>query len=447
MSSIFDSPIFETVLSMILVCAMLSLLVSSLTELINSYFNERGKQLYNTISKLFDDNVNINFGQLIYNHPMVTNLRKDNKTYPQYISDAMFSQVMIEVVSNFAREYKYDEEKKSIVMQVAKDANGLPVHEDLFTRFKAGVEKMEHTSIKLLLLNMADKATSMAKGDSSTSEIASLEKQLKQWYNDQMDRMTGWYKEVIKKKLLIVGFIVAIVLNVNAIHVFQTIYRNPQLRSELTAISERVAENYEKVKSDTSLTDLQKETKAMQMSKIISIKKDSTQLSEIKDALGQMQKLDTAFNKIISKVMKLDSIDKIHDSLRRIKLAEDFKNTYDRIDEIEALGLPIGWKLNEPPLCWLATKDTANKKFLHRILINNVFINRDSLITKLKSDHIDKYFINYVKPSFWNWVFYLIGICITAFSVSMGAPFWFDLLLKFVNIRKAGKKPLTTTND
>jgi hypothetical protein len=378
---------------------------------------------------------------------MVTNLRKDNKTYPQYISDAMFSQVMIEVVSNFAREYKYDENKKSIVMQVAKDANGLPIHEDLFTRFKAGVEKMEHTSIKLLLLNMVDKATAMSGQGTNTTPIASLEKQLKQWYNDQMDRMTGWYKDVIKKKLLIVGFIVAIVLNVNAIHVFQTIYRNPQLRSELTAISERVAENYEKVKSDTSLTDLQKAEKAVKMSNITSAKRDSTQLSNLRDVLAQSQKLDTVLNKIINQVITLDSIERINDSLRKNKLAEDFKNTYDRINEIEALGLPIGWKLNEPPLCWLATKDTANKKFLHRILINNVFINRDSLITKLKSDHIDKYFINYVKPSFWNWVFYVIGIFITAFSVSMGAPFWFDLLLKFVNIRKAGKKPLTTTND
>jgi len=35
----------------------------------------------------------------------------------------------------------------------------------------------------------------------------------------------------------------------------------------------------------------------------------------------------------------------------------------------------------------------------------------------------------------------LLGLIITAIAVSQGAPFWFDLLQKLVNIRLAGKKP------
>src|ERR1700741_130798 len=111
MSSLFDSPIFETALSIILICIILSLLVSSITELVNGYLNERGKQLYNTISKLFDDKINVNFGQLLYSHPMIANLRKDEHSFPTYISDAMFSQVIIEVVSNYSREFKFDADK------------------------------------------------------------------------------------------------------------------------------------------------------------------------------------------------------------------------------------------------------------------------------------------------------------------------------------------------
>jgi len=38
---------------------------------------------------------------------------------------------------------------------------------------------------------------------------------------------------------------------------------------------------------------------------------------------------------------------------------------------------------------------------------------------------------------------YVLGIFITAVSLSFGAPFWFDLLLKFVNVRRAGPKPQT----
>jgi hypothetical protein len=35
----------------------------------------------------------------------------------------------------------------------------------------------------------------------------------------------------------------------------------------------------------------------------------------------------------------------------------------------------------------------------------------------------------------------LLGWLITAFAVSLGAPFWFDLLNKFVNVRASGKAP------
>jgi hypothetical protein len=35
----------------------------------------------------------------------------------------------------------------------------------------------------------------------------------------------------------------------------------------------------------------------------------------------------------------------------------------------------------------------------------------------------------------------LIGLLLTAFAVSLGAPFWFDLLNKFVNLRASGPPP------
>jgi len=34
-----------------------------------------------------------------------------------------------------------------------------------------------------------------------------------------------------------------------------------------------------------------------------------------------------------------------------------------------------------------------------------------------------------------------IGILLTAMAVSLGAPFWFDILKKFMSIRAVGKSP------
>lgn len=41
----------------------------------------------------------------------------------------------------------------------------------------------------------------------------------------------------------------------------------------------------------------------------------------------------------------------------------------------------------------------------------------------------------------WLWASKIIGLLITTLAVSLGAPFWFDLLNKFVNLRQSGTVP------
>ncbi|HWB27905.1 MAG TPA: hypothetical protein VG738_20675 [Chitinophagaceae bacterium] len=52
---------------------------------------------------------------------------------------------------------------------------------------------------------------------------------------------------------------------------------------------------------------------------------------------------------------------------------------------------------------------------------------------------------NGIDGTCWHWVLSLLikigGWLITAFAVMLGAPFWFDLMNKFINLRGSGKKP------
>ena len=43
--------------------------------------------------------------------------------------------------------------------------------------------------------------------------------------------------------------------------------------------------------------------------------------------------------------------------------------------------------------------------------------------------------------SFGGWLLKIVGLAFSALAVSLGAPFWFDLLQKFVRIRGSGKEP------
>lgn len=49
-------------------------------------------------------------------------------------------------------------------------------------------------------------------------------------------------------------------------------------------------------------------------------------------------------------------------------------------------------------------------------------------------------------PSGLAWLTKIFGFALTAFAISLGAPFWFDLLSQFMNIRGAGIKPDRTAS-
>jgi hypothetical protein len=392
----FSSPLFETIICLILVYALLSLLVSTITEAVNSYFKERGTLLFNTLSRLFEDNINVNFGQLLYSHPMIANLKKDRNSLPQYISPQMFSNTLIDVVSNYAKQYELDPENKNFILK--ED------HKDIFERFKAGIDQMKHTSLKLVLMNMVEKSVVSAENKagnvhSTYNELDLLQQQLQQWFNDQMERTSGWYKTYMRTRLFWISLAVALSLNVDSIHLFQTLYRAPDLRAQLQPIAENLAGNYSRQNADTSLTALQKAYKA---AAITEIKNDSAEVDS---------SLINKTAQIINQLKQIDSLTRNYDSSRQHALDQ----TSVQIDQLAALGLPIGWNKDQAPLSW------SHKQ-------------------KSKSSG---YFEQHKVPTFWNIVSYLIGIIITAISLSFGAPFWFDLLLKAINIRRAGTKPST----
>jgi hypothetical protein len=53
------------------------------------------------------------------------------------------------------------------------------------------------------------------------------------------------------------------------------------------------------------------------------------------------------------------------------------------------------------------------------------------------------------RPNPSAWVFSLTGWLVTGFAISLGAPFWFDLLqnLMNINVRGAGPKPASTSGS
>lgn len=84
-------------------------------------------------------------------------------------------------------------------------------------------------------------------------------------------------------------------------------------------------------------------------------------------------------------------------------LEEIYGHLKRQIGQIEQLGIPIGWNNSLPD-------------------------NKFSKAQKI-----------------WWWVTKFLGLILTVFAASLGAPFWFDILNKIISIRSAGKTPEEVT--
>jgi hypothetical protein len=43
------------------------------------------------------------------------------------------------------------------------------------------------------------------------------------------------------------------------------------------------------------------------------------------------------------------------------------------------------------------------------------------------------------------WLLKILGIALSSFAIALGAPFWFDVLNKIINVRLSGNPPKTTS--
>ena len=113
--NITSNPIFDIIISLTLIYALLSILVSMGIEWINYYSDQRSKMLKESIVKLLSDVNNLNYGELFYNHISIQSLTKirprrhwmflfenknaaPKKTFPSYVSSSMFADVLIDTI-------------------------------------------------------------------------------------------------------------------------------------------------------------------------------------------------------------------------------------------------------------------------------------------------------------------------------------------------------------
>lgn len=408
-----DSPYLDTIISLVLVYALLSVLVSIMLEAWNKRIKHRGVFLQKVVYRLLDDPLNRNFGYLIYQHPIINKMRKDGNSYPHYIPAEGFANALIDTLADQALKFRYTraEDGTYLLEQVVATVDGrsvvLTAGEDvpLELRLRAGVRTMADSEFKRLLTNFIDRNLRPYKPDPTKMEevlrldMDKLKVELGRWFDDYMDRASGEYKNDQRGKLRFLGLVVALVLNVDSLHLAKVFLLDKDLRDSMVIEAERVSDNYEEQKKQVALDTL-----------------SNDQLLHLMGA----RHIDT----ILSDTAKFRVAQLIADTQLTI-----YQHQAEQVlDLVRRWQLPLGWNPSEAPLSWFGGR--------HLKVVPTEF--------KPSQRAVLRHFQQRNTWSKMNVLKWLAGILVTTWALSFGAPFWFETLVKLINIRRSGPKPKTT---
>lgn len=302
----FGSDILDVLIGLFLVFFLFSLLCSGVNELILGHLKRlRATMLEAGIRKLLGDP---KIADAFFSHPLITGLSPQDGRNPSYIPPNTFVDALMAVVKEAA---------PSIAPHAPATGVAPPVPD--VAALRTTVAALGASPTARVLLSLISEA----------AHLPEARQRMEQWFNDGMDRVTGWYKSTAQWWLILWATVATIAFNVDTIAITQTLANDSKLRAALVAAAQETAKTPPPAASNTN------------------------------------------------------SVAQNQEAMKSVTA------------QIQSLHLPLGWS---------------------------------------------------VCPEHWG--LKILGLLLSIAALSLGAPFWFDLLNKAVNMRaglKPGTKQATTT--
>jgi len=268
-------------------------------------------------------------------------VNKFAESYPAYKQD---------IDAALGEASKFKEEIEDVLKQQPKDKD------PALNKLKRGIAALSvispevNQTLNALLLNVEEYA------EEGEAHVARARKNVEKWFDDSMERVSGVFKRYSQMMALIIGFIVALVLNIDSINLTFYLWRDQSVRQAL---------------ADNAAT---------------------FELSEAEFARDPEQAMQDLRKKFIG------------------------------------LSLPVGWVIND------STPSTI-PDFRCRAFPGQF----DTFGVRIP--YIEKCLAPPQADNTTNILLKLGGIFLTALAARQGAPFWFDFLKRFVNLRGTGANP------
>ncbi len=223
---------------------------------------------------------------------------------------------------------------------------------------------------------------------------------IEDWYNSSMERATGWYKRYTQKILLVLSLAFVVLFNIDSISLVETFWTNPTLRASVVASAMKSGAQPAGTAGHSGTVNPGSTPSAAP-----TVMPTATAVPGASPAAPGTTKPGAGTGDIpgVSKAAGGQVADQsTADAVSQKELA-------DEMGQLNSL--PIGWHAANPPAFPMLSPFTEGEQVQAQ--------------TDLAGQYASK----------------LAGWLITVLCVSLGAPFWFNFMNQFINLRQGGSPP------
>ncbi len=226
--------------------------------------------------------------------------------------------------------------------------------------------------------------------------------EVQNWYNSVMDRAAGWYKRYTQKILLFMGLGIAVVFNADTLSLYDRLSNDPETLEQLANAAEQYVAARERV--------------------------------------NQLPQETTAPEPVSPAPTTTDPVDPVTTDPNSADPSFGDRAPADPFGTSTTVQPPTTVEQPAPATYLYSGEDASDKDFrtsleeLKGLLDNEIAEIRRPLGLGWEGVDLRELELVDLLSKFF-------GYILTALAVSMGAPFWFDLLKKLVNIRSSGARP------
>jgi hypothetical protein len=208
MAGLFNSTVLDVAIGLVFVYLLLAIICTAANEWISGLLGTRPKMLKQGLKQLLDNQATTTgrddvstFLQAFYKHPLITGMMRGGN-HPAYLSARTFSTAVTDI----------------IMAEQAGRAGFADLH--------AGINSLPPGDVKSALLALLQR---------SGGDLDAAHKAIEGWYDDAMDRVSGWYKRQVQIWIVCIALVITVLSNADTMQMARRLWTDPVLRSKVVA--------------------------------------------------------------------------------------------------------------------------------------------------------------------------------------------------------------------